>query len=44
MEGLGFAIPINDAAEIIASLINDGYVAGRPLLGITGTTIMEEMT
>lgn len=43
VEGLGFAIPINDAAEIIASLINDGYVAGRPLLGITGTTITEEM-
>ncbi|MCR4758955.1 MAG: trypsin-like peptidase domain-containing protein [Oscillospiraceae bacterium] len=42
VEGLGFAIPINDAAEIIKSLINDGYVTGRPQLGITGTTITEE--
>ena len=42
VEGLGFAIPINDAAEIIKSLITDGYVTGRPQLGITGTTITEE--
>ena len=42
VEGLGFAIPINDAAEIIRSLITDGYVTGRPQLGITGTTITEE--
>lgn len=43
VEGLGFAIPINDAAEIINSLIRDGYVTGRPQLGITGTTITEDM-
>ena len=42
VEGLGFAIPINDAAEIIKSLMSDGYVTGRPQLGITGTTITEE--
>ncbi len=43
VEGLGFAIPINDAAEIIRSLISDGYVTGRPLLGISGTTVTEEL-
>ena len=42
VEGLGFAIPISDAAEIIRSLISDGYVTGRPQLGITGTTVTEE--
>lgn len=42
VEGLGFAIPISDAAEIISSLINDGYVTGRPQLGITGATVTEE--
>lgn len=43
VEGLGFAIPITDAAEIIRSLITDGYVTGRPLLGITGTAVTEEL-
>ncbi len=43
VEGLGFAIPINDAAEIIGSLIRDGYVTGRPQFGICGTTITEDM-
>ena len=42
VEGLGFAIPISDAKEIILSLINDGYVTGRPQLGITGMTVSEE--
>ena len=42
VEGLGFAIPISDAEEIIMSLIQNGYVTGRPLLGISGATITEE--
>ncbi len=33
-EGLGFAIPINNAMEIAESLIADGYVKGRPSLGV----------
>ena len=41
VEGLGFAIPISDAKEIITSLINNGYVTGRPQLGITGVTVTE---
>ena len=41
VEGLGFAIPISDAKEIINDLINYGYVAGRPQLGITGVDVTE---
>jgi len=39
VEGIGFAIPINDAIEIASGLIEHGYIAGRPLLGITGQTV-----
>lgn len=35
VEGLGFAIPIDDAKEIIDDLTTYGYVTGRPQLGIT---------
>lgn len=34
IEGLGFAIPINVAEPVIEELINNGYVTGRPALGI----------
>lgn len=33
-EGLGFAIPINDAMEVAEHLIDNGYVKGRPSLGV----------
>lgn len=39
VEGLGFAIPINDAWPIINSLIKYGYVKGRPYIGISGREI-----
>ena len=35
IEGLGFAIPINTAKEIVDELMTNGYVTGRPQLGIT---------
>lgn len=41
IEGLGFAIPINDARTIIDDLINNGYVTGRPQIGITAVNIDE---
>ncbi len=44
VEGLAFAIPISDAAEIIDDLINYGYVAGRAQIGITSTDVDEEMS
>ena len=34
VEGIGFAIPINEAADIATSLIEHGYVSGRPYVGI----------
>ena len=35
VEGLGFAIPVNDAKPIIEDLISQGYVGGCVSLGIT---------
>ena len=35
VEGIGFAIAISEAKPIIDDLINNGYVSGRPLVGIT---------
>ena len=39
VEGIGFAIPINDAIEIAAELIEFGYITGRPFMGITANTV-----
>lgn len=39
VEGLGFAIPINDVKNIISDLIQYGYVTGKPYMGITGVTM-----
>ena len=33
-EGIGFAIPITEAMPIISSLIENGYVTGRAVLGV----------
>ena len=38
-EGIGFAIPINDAIAIAAELIEHGYLVGRALIGITVQTV-----
>ena len=35
IEGLGFAVPVNKVLSIARSLMDYGYVAGRPMLGIT---------
>lgn len=43
IEGLGFAIPISHAAPIIESLIQNGYVAGRPKIGISTREISAQM-
>ncbi|MEA4910983.1 MAG: trypsin-like peptidase domain-containing protein [Oscillospiraceae bacterium] len=34
VEGLGFAIPVNDAITVATEIIDNGYVTGRPVLGI----------
>lgn len=40
-EGLGFAIPIDEALPIINDLMEYGYVTGRPTLGWSGKNITE---
>lgn len=43
IEGMGFAIPVNDAKPIIEQLMKNGYVS-RPFLGVTVVTITEDMS
>jgi len=42
LEGLGFAIPIDEAKPIIEELIKNGYVTGRPVIGIAGRAVTKE--
>ncbi len=39
IEGIGFAIPINDAMDILDDLITYGYITGKPYLGISVSTV-----
>ena len=39
VEGLGFAIPSATVKIIVDQLIQQGYVSGRPTLGLTGETL-----
>lgn len=41
-EGLGFAIPANTALEVANSIIENGYVTGRPSIGISVVEVTEE--
>ena len=34
IEGIGFAIPINDVADMVTSIIENGYVTGKPNVGV----------
>ena len=42
IEGMGFAIPINDVIDIITDYMEYGYVTGRPSMGITVADVTEE--
>ncbi len=42
-EGLGFAIPINEAKQIVNDIITYGYVRGRPLIGITVQAVSKQI-
>ena len=42
VEGLGFAIPINDAVSIATDLIETGYVKGKPSIGILNASYLDE--
>lgn len=39
VEGLGFAVPINDAVDIANELITNGYVTGKPYMGVVVQTV-----
>lgn len=43
IEGLGFAIPINTAYRIASELMTNGYVSGRPAIGISYIEIDDYM-
>ena len=39
VEGLGFAIPSATVKEVVDQLLSQGYVTGRPALGLSGETV-----
>ena len=39
VEGIGFAIPSTTVKDIVDQIISQGYVSGRPTLGINGDTL-----
>lgn len=43
-EGMGFAIPMHEVKPIIDMLKQDGRVTGRPMIGITYSQVIDEMT
>lgn len=44
VEGLGFSIPSNEFMPVIEDLIENGHVTGRPLIGISGREITEQLS
>ncbi len=44
IEGLGFAIPIDNVKKVIQELSTNGYVTGRPSLGVNLVDITNEQT
>ena len=43
VEGLGFAIPINDVISMIQDIMTNGYVTNKPYLGITPGTMNAQL-
>ena len=41
VEGLGFAIPINDVKDMVTSIMEHGYVTGKPSVGILMNDVNE---
>ena len=44
VEGIGFAIAVSEAKPIIDDLMNEGYVSGRSLIGVTITESKNGLT
>lgn len=43
VEGLGFAIPINDVLAMIQDIMTNGYVTNKPYLGVTAMTMNQQL-
>ncbi len=43
VEGLGFAIPMNDVLAMIQDIMTNGYVTNKPYLGVTAGTMNAQM-
>ena len=44
VEGLGFAIPMDDVASMVSDLVKNGYVTGKPIMGISVADVDESVT
>lgn len=42
VEGLGFAIPMNDVKDMVTSIMENGYVTGKPNVGILMNDVSQE--
>ena len=42
VEGLGFAIPINDVKDMVISIMEHGYVTGKPNVGVLLDNVSQE--
>ena len=43
VEGLGFAIPINDVKDMVTSIMENGYVTGKPNVGVLINAVDESV-
>ena len=43
VEGIGFAIPINDVRAMVQDIIDNGYVTNKAYLGVTAGTVNAQM-
>ena len=44
IEGIGFAIPINDVKDMVKSIMENGYVTGKPNVGILMNDVSSDAT
>lgn len=40
---MGFAIPMDDVADMVSELVTNGYVTGKPLMGISVGDVAEDV-
>ena len=44
VEGLGFAIPLNDVKDMVTDIMEKGYVTGKPSLGLVTNPVSSDAT